>query len=178
MRSPAALLHHVLLPPEQEHVVPRWLPLGFLAAAAFLLPWSAFLLLTLPREEQANHWALAWTGFDIGVFVALLCTALFSLRRSVLTAFWATMTGTITLVDAWFDILTARGHVAQVNAILLAAVAEIPLAVVSFWWAHGILKAVDRAVPQLQAEGWRLQHGVLVPPAAPRSDSRSSAALP
>jgi len=92
----SAVLQRLLPPAGQERLVPRWLPLGFLAAAVLLVPWSAYLLLTLPDHAHANHWALAWTGFDVGMLVALFFTAFFSLRRSVLTAFWATMTGTIT----------------------------------------------------------------------------------
>ena len=168
MKSPAALLQGIVPPADQERLVPRWLPLGFFAAAAFLAPWSAYLLLTLPHDAHANHWELAWTGFDVGMFVALFCTALFSLRRSVLTAFWATMTGTITMVDAWFDVLTSRGHVELVSAIVLAAVGEIPLSIVSFWWARRILRTLDDAVPQLESEGWRLLNGRLVPPARDR----------
>ena len=73
------------------------------------------------------------------------------------------------MVDAWFDVLTSRGHVGQVSAIVLAVVVEIPLSIVSFWWAGRILRALDDAVPQLEREGWRLHHGRLVPPANDRA---------
>jgi phosphoglycerol transferase MdoB-like AlkP superfamily enzyme len=168
MTSPGALVRHVLAPAGHERFVPRWLPLGFVGAAVLLVPWSALLLFTLPRDAHASHWALAWTGFDLAMMVALFCTAFFSLRQSMLTVFWATMTGTITMVDAWFDVLTSRGHVEQTSAIVLAIVGEIPLTIVSFWWARRILRALDDAIPQLRTEGWRLHHGRLVPPATDR----------
>ncbi len=164
MRSLTSSLQRLLLPASGLRFVPRWLPLGFFAAAAFLVPWSTYLLLTLPHDAEANHWALAWTGFDVGMLVALFFTALLSLKRSVLTAFWATMTGTITMIDAWFDVLTSQGREAQVSAIVLAVVGEIPISILCFWWARRIFRALDKTITQLGRDGWRVHDGQLVPP--------------
>jgi hypothetical protein len=43
----------------------------FWAAGLCLLPWIAVLGMTLPDVYPAQHWNLAWTGFDAG----LLATA-------------------------------------------------------------------------------------------------------
>jgi hypothetical protein len=41
-----------------------------LGCALVLLPWTALLFVTLPHHYEANHWAIAWGGFDIGLGVA------------------------------------------------------------------------------------------------------------
>ena len=45
-------------------LVPWWLPSLFVLFAAALAPWIVWLLLTLPSQEVAAHWELAWGGFD------------------------------------------------------------------------------------------------------------------
>jgi hypothetical protein len=44
------------------------------------------------------------------------------------------------LVDAWFDVMSERHGLALVQAIVVAACIELPLAAVSFWLAHRALE--------------------------------------
>lgn len=96
------------------------------AAGLFLLPWIAVLGLTLPDVAVAQHWRLAWTGFDAAEALGLLVTAWLLGRGDPRTPLAATATATLLLTDAWFDVVTAGG---DVGFSLLMAGVEVPLAV-------------------------------------------------
>src|SRR5437870_5697759 len=63
-------------------LVPPWIAPAFFACAAVLIPWTILLFVTLPRHYVANHWQLAWGGFDIALGLALASTAVMVARRS------------------------------------------------------------------------------------------------
>src|SRR6266704_1810003 len=90
-------------------LIPPWIAPAFLLCAIVLLPWTAVLFLTLPRHYVANHWGLAWGGFDIGLGLALAATAVSVARRSPFAEVTAAVTGTLLVCDALFDVLTSRG---------------------------------------------------------------------
>ena len=120
-------------------LVPPWIAPTFLVCAAVLVPWTAMLFLTLPRHYGANHWRLAWGGFDVGLLLALAATAVASLRRSPLAEIAATVTGTLLVCDAWFDIMTSSPAERWIS-ILSAVFAELPLAAVLIWRTLFILR--------------------------------------
>ncbi len=93
-----------------------------------LLPWTLWLALTLPSRKVAEHWDLAWVGFDLVLAAALLATAAAILRRSPFVPATAAATGALLLADAWFDIVTASSSRERWFAIGLALVAELPFA--------------------------------------------------
>jgi hypothetical protein len=129
-----------------------------------LIPWIAFLFLTLPRHYVANHWPLAWGGFDIALGIALATTAALVARRSPYTEVAATITGTLLLCDAWFDVLTSRGTSDFVQALASALLVELPLAALCFWMARNLARAVEIARPFLQAAGFTIADCRLVAP--------------
>ena len=45
--------------------IPRWVGLAYLAMAVVLLPWIFYLHFTLPLQQVAQHYRLAWVGFDV-----------------------------------------------------------------------------------------------------------------
>ena len=47
-------------------LVPPWIGPALLFCALVMIPWIAFLFLSLTPHYVANHWRLAWGGFDIG----------------------------------------------------------------------------------------------------------------
>ncbi len=101
------------------------------AAVVVEMAWTVFLGWRLPRHYIANHWRLALVGLDIAEIVMLLATAWAAwCRRATLTLF-AAITGTLLVVDAWFDVTTAR-HGDLLQSVLLAVVVEIPAAGVMF----------------------------------------------
>ncbi|MGN6575820.1 MAG: hypothetical protein ACTHKG_09035 [Nocardioides sp.] len=120
-------------------------------SAAVLVPWIAYLAVTLPRVYVARNWDVAWVGFDVVLLALITATAVLGyLRRQllVLTAFAA---GVLLVCDAWFDVLTAHGD-DQTWSVLTAAVVELPMA--------GLLIAGALQVMRLvAARAWLLEPG-------------------
>jgi hypothetical protein len=145
-------------------LVPPWIAPAFVLCVVVLVPWTGYLFGTLPPDYQANHWQVAWGGFDIGLTIALASTAVLIARRSPFAEITATLTGTLLICDAWFDLLTSRGTSAIVQAGIEAAFVELPLAALCFWIARNLARAVEVARPYLQAAGFSIRGHELVPP--------------
>jgi hypothetical protein len=111
-------------------------------AALFLVPWAFWLARTLPASHTARHWAIAWAGFDGGLALALAATAISAIRRSPWLVAAASATGTLLVVDAWFDVLTAQSGGELALAAGEAVFVELPLAALSFW----IVRDAERAI--------------------------------
>lgn len=159
---------------EGKWLVPPWIAPAFFLCAAVLLPWTVFLFATLPRHYVANHWRLAWGGFDVGLGIALVATALMVVRRSAFAEMTAAITATLLVCDAWFDVFTSRGLSDVAQAIAEAVLVELPLAAVCLWIATNIARAIEVARPFLQAAGFTISDNCLVPPARASIGSDSS----
>lgn len=96
--------------------------------AVVMVPWTAYLAATLPTREIATHYDLAWTGFDIGLSLALVGTAVAALRGGRWLPAVAAATATMLTVDAWFDVVTAPDMDDRRVALLMAVCVEIPVA--------------------------------------------------
>jgi hypothetical protein len=153
-------------------LIPPWIAPVLLACAIVLIPWTGVLFATLPRHYVANHWAIAWGGFDIGLGIALAATAIMVVRRSPYAEVTATVTGTLLVCDAWFDVLTSRGASDIAQAVTLALLVELPLAALCFWMARNVAHAVEISRPFLQAAGFTIIDNKLVPPSAPQDQNR------
>jgi hypothetical protein len=104
------------------------------ATAIAELLWAIYLGWTLPRHYVANHWEVAWVGLDVAEIGMLIATAWAAWRQRAVVILFAIVSATLLLVDAWFDVTTARrGDLLQ--SALLAVVAEIPLAALLLWIA-------------------------------------------
>jgi hypothetical protein len=147
-------------------LVPPWVAPALLLCALVLIPWTAFLFLSLPSRYSANHWPLAWGGFDAGLGIALATTAVTVARRSPFAEVTATITGTLLCCDAWFDVLTSRGISDTAQAAASAVFVELPLAALCFWMARNLAHAVEVARPFLQAAGFTVSNNRLVAPVA------------
>ena len=107
----------------------------FGAIGIALLPWTIWLSASLSPHHETDHWDIAWSGFDTGLALAFVLTALAAWRRSPWVTAGAAATGTLLLVDAWFD-LVLESHSQLRWAVLFAVCAELPLAAVCFWIAY------------------------------------------
>jgi hypothetical protein len=145
-------------------LVPPWIAPAFLLCAAILLVWAAVLIFTLPPNYTANHWRVAWGGFDIGLGTAMIATAVAVIRRSPFAEVAAAVTGTLLICDAWFDVLTSRTSAELVQAGLEAILIELPLAALCYWMATNLARAVEVARPFLRAAGFRIEGNRLLPP--------------
>ena|SRR3954451_14850987 len=107
----------------------RWVTVGCTGLAVGLVPWAIMLSARLPSTVQAQHWGIAWGGFDLLMAAGAGSTAWFSHRGDSRIALAATVTATLAVVDAWFDVLTAQPGPELYTALTLALCAELPLAV-------------------------------------------------
>lgn len=101
--------------------------------AVLLVPWIVHLADTLPDRVLSRHYALAWSGFDVMLLLALASTAVLVLRRSLLMGAAATWSAALLVADAWFDVVTAPTTAQMVEALVLAAFVELPLAALCLW---------------------------------------------
>jgi len=96
--------------------------------------WTIYTGVKLPRQYSADHWDLAWIGLDVAQVSMLFACAWAAWRQRAVLALFATAFATLLIVDAWFDVTTARqGNITQ--SILLAAIVEIPSALLMLWVA-------------------------------------------
>ena len=118
------------------------------AFALGLVPWTAHLSSSLPSRHVTAHWDVLWAGFDVGLLVSGASTATAVLRGSRALQILASVTGTLLLCDAWFDLLTSAPGSDRRWAIVEAVAAELPLAFFSFWVARDAraLEAVGHRV--------------------------------
>jgi hypothetical protein len=93
-----------------------------------LVPWTAYLGVSLPRLYVAHNWDLTWVGFDVLLILMLLTTAILGILRRQLLMLTAFATGVLLVCDAWFDVMTAHGEDKMVS-ILTALLIELPLAI-------------------------------------------------
>lgn len=104
------------------------------ATAIAELLWAIYLGWTLPRHYVANHWEVAWVGLDVAEIGMLLATAWAAWRQRAVVILFSIVLATLLIVDAWFDVTTARRGDLLTSA-LLALFAEIPLATLLLWIA-------------------------------------------
>jgi hypothetical protein len=130
-----------------SHRLAGWV---FAVVALLLVPWAVFLKWRLPSHHVVRHWDTAWTGFDFVLAAALLTLAACLLRGSSWTQIAAAVAGTMLLCDVWFDILTASPGTGVSEAVIEAAVAEVPLAGLCFLLARNGADALRLVKPQKQ----------------------------
>lgn len=116
-------------------VVPRWIGWLVVAVGALMLPWIAGLAFTLPTRHEAAHYGASWIGFDLALSGMLLRTGWLAQKGREHIELSAAMTGTLLLVDAWFDVVTADTDRELALALAFALGGEIPLAAFCLWIA-------------------------------------------
>jgi hypothetical protein len=147
-----------------EKLLPRWVVVFFVGGAVVLIPWIV-LMFTVPQiVNVTRRWELVWGGFDCFLVLGFAVTGFRLITRSPRGAVTAAMTGTMLLIDAWFDVLTThRGG--QVVSVLMAVFAEIPCALICFYVSRRIVGLFEQAKDYLAVAGFRVRGGQLVPPA-------------
>ncbi|WP_405496973.1 hypothetical protein [Streptomyces sp. NBC_00096] len=104
------------------------LPTVLTGAGLALVPWVLVLARTLPQSTEVSNWATAWIGLDLILAAGLTGTGLMLRRQDPRVVPLAAATAALLVMDAWFDVTTSAGS-EQALALLLAAGAELPLAV-------------------------------------------------
>ena len=116
--------------------MPRWVGPAFIVLAALTVPWIVLLAVTLPKHQYTGHYRLAWVGFDVLLVIMLARTGWVAWRGRDHVQLPAVMTGTLLVVDAWFDVMTSHGRDQMLSALASAAFIELPLAALCFWIAR------------------------------------------
>ena len=142
-------------PPGRLEPAPRWVAPVFTVLGAATLPWTVYLAMTLPTHANTHHYRLTWVGFDTMLVVVLLATAYLAWRGNRLVGLLATITATMLVLDAWFDVNTSN-HADRPGAILSAALIELPLAAVCGWIALHVEQVVERRMRRLTRRAARL----------------------
>lgn len=126
----------------------------FGALALLTIPWTVWLAVQLPSSRPAAHYDLAWGGFDTALVVVLLATAWAAVRLTPWLPAVAAVNGTMLVVDAWFDVVTAPTPQERWVAVAMAVLVELPLAAVCLWLAVTGQQLLRR---RLLRRAWRLQ---------------------
>lgn len=121
---------------------PWWAWIALICAIG-LVPWIVFLRLTLPRTYVVETWGAAWVGFDIALATLFALTAWSAARRSHRFVMFATVTGTMLLVDGWFDTMLTDNS--EDRGSYLALLLELPLAIALLVAAAGWFRELRRA---------------------------------
>jgi hypothetical protein len=126
--------------------VRRWLAPLFLLAALALIPWTVYLVVSLPgRHVQSGYYDIAWGGFDLALGSVLAATGYGLLRRKLWVQSTATAAATMLVCDAWFDTLSANDSGERLLAVALALAVELPTAAVCLLIARHVEEVAERA---------------------------------
>lgn len=136
-------------------------------AATLETLWTVYMAFTLPRHYVAIHWKLAWVGLDIGEVATLLAAAWAAWKRRAILALFTSAAATMVLVDAWFDITTARRG-DQLQSTISALVIEIPSAIALYWVTQRTIRQINR--PRTDAGGRLSARDLPEDPIDPRRD--------
>lgn len=105
--------------------------------------WTVYLGWRLPRHYVADDWRIAWVGLDAAQVVMLVGAAWAAWRRRALLIVFTTAAGTLLLVDAWFDVMTARGG--DLDQSIAFLFLEIPWALVLFYVSYRVMYQFAKA---------------------------------
>jgi hypothetical protein len=129
----------------------RRLTLQVLWVCAFaLVPWTAYLAVSLPDVYSTRHWAVAWTGFDVLELFALAATAYYAWRGRQALIAYAIAAATLLVCDAWFDITLDLGTPGIWTSLASAVLIELPLA---YFLTHRALVLIRLTMLRFFPEG-------------------------
>ena len=115
--------------------IPTWASRLYILLGLVLVPWTVYLGATLPEHHLSSHWDIIWTGLDIALLFSLICTGLLAYAKSIWVIIAASTSGSLLLVDAWFDVMSEQSAFVLHQGIVLALLFEIPLALMSYYLA-------------------------------------------
>lgn len=134
------------MPSINQHQLRVWVPRVYLGFATLLVPWAAYLAVSLPDRNVSLHYRGTWVGFDCALIIVLARVAWLARRRDPHVILSAAAGATMLLTDAWFDVTTAATGAAHTQAVLSAVFLEIPGAIASGMLAiRGITVLSERA---------------------------------
>jgi hypothetical protein len=147
-------------PPEPDKVpLPRWVVPVLALTAVALLPWTLWLTYSLPSRHVTPHYDLAWVGFDVALLTAFIVTAICAVRSSQWLVPAAAATATMLLCDAWFDVVTSGAPGERIEAVLQAALGELPLSAICWYIAYDAERFRSATIVRYSSAVRRLRGG-------------------
>ncbi|WP_225725281.1 MULTISPECIES: hypothetical protein [unclassified Nocardia] len=137
-----------------------------------LLPWLFTQAATLSPTAVARHWSIAWVGLDSLEAIGLVSTGLLVRQGDRRYRPIAAATAALLLVDAWFDTVTAAPGRDLAIALVLAAVGEVPLALLCATTALRRCDCCRRSIAVRRPGAWVLANSSI------HIGSRSSGCTP
>jgi hypothetical protein len=117
---------------------------GLVLGGLVLIPWTIVLMVRLPAHYTGAHYRGSWVGFDLMLLTSMLVTGVAALRGARRLPLAAAATGTLLVVDAWFDV-SGSGNITDFKgALAMALLFELPTAALCWIVA---LRAYRAAVP-------------------------------
>lgn len=120
--------------------------------AAALLPWIAYLAVSLPRSHSVRTWNVAWVGFDVALAGLFGLTGWWVLQRRQVAILGLVVTATLLFCDAWFDVCFGWNSPQQSWTLVSAALFELPIAILLAASALRILQRSSAVVAQLRGQ--------------------------
>jgi len=104
--------------------------LGNIAAVAAmtLVLWLVGGTRRLPITATAYHWGRAWLVFDCAMVDALALSGWFGVHRSRWAVPFLAASGTLLLIDAWFDVCTSPPGI-ELRLAVVDAFLEVSMAI-------------------------------------------------
>jgi len=133
-----------------------WVVVLYAAMGVGLVPWAVWLGASLRPDHTTDRWDVVWTGFDLGLALAFVLTAVAAWRRSPWVGALAATSGTMLIVDAWFDIVLESHRDAIRTAVMEAVFAEVPVAIFCYWIAYRTSRYLAEAVNIARSESLHL----------------------
>lgn len=121
---------------------PRWAVRLYVVLVIVLIPWILDLADYLPSSHLAHHWDTLWVGFDIIMLLTIIITLILAFKRRVWAAISGTALATLFIVDAWFDILTARPG-KDLDASIAFGVVEVVLSILTMLVVTEVVKSTS-----------------------------------
>ena len=149
-----------------DRPAPRWVAPVFAVLGTVTVPWTVYLAMTLPAAARAQHYRLAWVGFDTLLLAVLLATAWAAWRGQQSVGMLASATATTLVIDAWFDVTTSD-RAGRPAAIASAVLVELPLALICGWLAVHVDQVIEHRIQRLARWQARSRTG------QPRASARS-----
>jgi hypothetical protein len=111
-----------------------------ITCAVTLAAWMGWLAVSLPRHFRADGWQAAWIGFDGVLLLTFLVTAWAAWRQRQVLIGCLIVLATLLCCDAWFDITLDWNSKGFMVSVLLAGLAELPLAVAAIIGARRLIR--------------------------------------
>lgn len=121
-----------------------------------MIPWLAYLSMTLPDNYVAHNWPATWLGFDALLVGFMVATAVLGYLRRQVLVLAAFTSGVLLVCDAWFDLMTAGPNDIRLSLITALGI-ELPLAIFMITGALRIMRLTMMRLWRLDPEVSLLQ---------------------